>query len=309
MFLLIPFTLFTPSYLEMPIYFYLLLLQSDKTPLWAFYLMFVSVSVITFRAREQATLPISILLRICLIAVVNKNFEAGISITRLLRAIWLRSSFILVLLVFFWFSLLTVNVFHICFVVIVLLFVVKGNSTKPGVPSFRHRHWKYLVILFDIFLLIRYGWSILVESGEQVSQQMLDFLNIMGITYFYNLDPRCFNFVPLLVSATITVQLWTYTSRIYHMETRSSITIPSRYRAILEKGLNIVTIVYYKLIPWASHLLVLVILIKLEFSVISAIIVIWSLAVLWVHMVRPNNLPAYRALHRMWMIFLRLLTV
>ena len=47
LFLLIPFTLFSPAYMQIPIYAYLLLLQYDKTPLWAFYCMFASASLIT----------------------------------------------------------------------------------------------------------------------------------------------------------------------------------------------------------------------------------------------------------------------
>ena len=55
LFLLIPFTLFSPSYFEIPIYCYLLLLQYDKTPLWAFYIMFASACLITIRSREIAS--------------------------------------------------------------------------------------------------------------------------------------------------------------------------------------------------------------------------------------------------------------
>lgn len=63
-----------------------------------------------------------------MILIVNKNFKLAINITRVLRSIWLRSSFVLVLLVLFWFSLLTVNLFHISFVLIVLLFITKNNN-------------------------------------------------------------------------------------------------------------------------------------------------------------------------------------
>ena len=62
-----------------------------------------------------------------------------------------------------------------------------------------------------------------METGIQIDQSISDFLNILGVTYFYNTSPYYFNFVPLLVSATITVQLWTYTSRIYQMERGTSL--------------------------------------------------------------------------------------
>ena len=62
-----------------------------------------------------------------------------------------------------------------------------------------------------------------METGIQIDQSIYDFLNILGVTYFYNTDPYYFNIVPLLVSGTITVQLWTYTSRIYQMQTGSSL--------------------------------------------------------------------------------------
>ena len=35
--------------------------------------------------------------------------------------------------------------------------------------------------------------------------------------------------------------------------------------------------------------------------------ILWSLIVLWVHMVKPNSLPAYRSLQFLWMVFLRLI--
>ena len=44
-----------------------------------------------------------------------------------LRVVWLRASFVLVLLLLFWFSLLTVNIFHLLFIIVVLLFVTKDE--------------------------------------------------------------------------------------------------------------------------------------------------------------------------------------
>ena len=283
------------------------MLQYDKTPLWIFYLMFASICAITFRSWGSASMELEVLLRVCLIGVVNKNFEIAVSLTTFLRSMWLRSSFVLVLFGFFWFSLLTVNIFHITFVLTVLIFVVKGNSSTPGVPSFRHRNWKYLVLLFDIFLSIRLLWIILKEQSYPIGANIVNFMNILGITYAYNQDFEYFNVVPLLISAMLTVQLWTYSSRIYHLETKSGHKLHRLYRAFLEKTVRVLKICYYKLVPWASHLIVLFILIKLEFSLIAGLLVFWSLVCLWAHMVKPNNLAAYRSLHRLWRIVLKLL--
>lgn len=154
----------------------------------------------------------------CLILIVNKNYNAAVSITRVLRSVWLRSSFVFVLLVLFWFSLLTVNLFHISFVLIVLLFITKNNNSKDQQPSFRHRNWKYLVLLFNIFLVSRLCWLILDTDFQlKITGKLNDILSIIGITYNYGLNWSYFNMIPLLVSGVLTVQYWTYSSRIYNL--------------------------------------------------------------------------------------------
>lgn len=139
------------------------MLQYNKNSLYFFYFMFISVCVITYVTSPSNSLQL--LLRICLIFIVNKNFQLAITLTRVVRAIWLKSSFIIVLLIFFWFSLLTVNIFHICFVITVLLFITKDGKVEDNEHSFRHRNWIYLMIIFDVYLLLRFGFSVLKEYG------------------------------------------------------------------------------------------------------------------------------------------------
>lgn len=226
LFLLIPFTTYSPILLQVPIYFYLIWLQTGKTPSWVFYSMFLSICAIVFLDSSQnENISVKILLRLCMILVVNKNFKIAINITSLLRSIWLRSSFVFVLMILFWFSLLTVNIFHICFVLIVLLFITKNNpNTHSQEPSFRHRNWKYLILLFDVFLILRFVYLFLVKDFKvRFGSTFNDVLSIIGIQYSYRSSLDSFNIVPLIVSGVLTIQYWTYTSRIYDMETKSSL--------------------------------------------------------------------------------------
>jgi hypothetical protein len=54
----------------------------------------------------------------------------------MLRSFWLRASFAVVLALLFWFSLLTVNIFHLLFIIVVLLFVIRNERVDRH--SYRH---------------------------------------------------------------------------------------------------------------------------------------------------------------------------
>lgn len=191
------------------------MLQSGKVPSWLFYLMFISICSITY-IQDTVSFKTEVLLRIFIILIVNKKFKMAVNFTKFLRSIWLRSSFVFVLLILFWFSLLTVNLFHISFILIVLLFITKNNSPHSQQPSFRHKNWKYLVYIFNLFLVLRLSWIIIDKNiCFQLSQNIYDILSIIGITYDYGLKWHYFNLIPLLVSGVLTVQFWTYSSRIY----------------------------------------------------------------------------------------------
>jgi hypothetical protein len=151
-----------------------------------------------------------------------------------LRSIWLRSSFVFVLLVLFWFALLTVNLFHISFVIIVLLFIAKTNNTHSEQPSFRHKNWKYLVLLFNVFLVSRLFWLISQKDlNKSLPAHLHDILSLFGIPYRYNLSLEYFNMIPLIVSGVLTVQYWTYSSRIYDLESKKAIQLLPTYRTLI----------------------------------------------------------------------------
>ena len=71
-----------------------------------------------------------------------------------LKALWLRWCFIIVLILLFWFALMKVNIFHLGLTAILLLFVTRG--TEDGERSFRNKNWKYLMGVFNAFLILRY---------------------------------------------------------------------------------------------------------------------------------------------------------
>ena len=199
--------------------------------------MFCFTCLITFLETTHSFL-MQIVLRLCLILLVNKNFKLAINITRIIRAIWLRSSFVFVLLILFWFSLLTVNLFHISFVLIVLLFIIKNSNQSPTQPSFRHRNWKYLMVLFNTFLVSRLIWLVSQKDARlALSGKVNDILSIIGITYDYGLAWQYFNMIPLIVSGVLTVQYWTYSSRIYDLESKQTLQFSPAYHTFILRAL------------------------------------------------------------------------
>lgn len=178
--------------------------------------MFLSICIITFLTHPST--PLQLLLRLCLIFIVNKNFQLAITLTNAVRTVWLRSSFVIVLVILFWFSLLTVNMFHIGFVVIVLLFITKDGRDEEHQHSFRNRNWIYLMIFFDVFLVLRLMFSIAKEYELGLADLFEEILALLGISYRYGVNQSHFNLIPLIISGIITVQYWTYTSRIYNIQ-------------------------------------------------------------------------------------------
>ena len=154
-FLLLPFTLFQAEVVQLPIYIYIIPLQYNYAPTWSFYLMLLSVFGIIYLSEEM-----EIVLRVAMVLIINKNIQLAISITKLVRSIVLRGSFMVVLSVLLWFALKTVNVFHIGLVVVLLLFITKNAKSDTNERSFRNRKWKYLQGIFQIFMVCRYMWSV-----------------------------------------------------------------------------------------------------------------------------------------------------
>ena len=113
-------------------------------------------------------LNIDVLLRITAVLIVTKNLQGGYEIGEIIKTFWLRSSFALVLSVLFWYSLLTVNIFHLLFIAIILLFITKGSG-ESQMHSFRHRNWKYLLGLFNVFLTLRLFYALAVNSGWTIN--------------------------------------------------------------------------------------------------------------------------------------------
>lgn len=79
----------------------------------------------------EVDLDNSIILRMALVLLVNKNIQLLNQVAEIVKKLWLRSSFVLVLAVMFWFALKTVNVFHILLTIVLLIFVsAKGSTSK-----------------------------------------------------------------------------------------------------------------------------------------------------------------------------------
>ena len=90
--------------------------------------MLLSVFAITYLNYDTDNMSANFLLRLCLVFMVDKNFELAINIADAIRLVWLRNSFVIVLAVLFWFGLRTVNIFHMTFIIMVLLFITRGHN-------------------------------------------------------------------------------------------------------------------------------------------------------------------------------------
>lgn len=84
--------------------------------------------IIFLQKDNQSTIDNALLLRISIVLLVNKNIHVLTEVTEIVKKIWLRSSFVLVLAFLFWFSLKTVNIFHIILTIILLIFISAKNA-------------------------------------------------------------------------------------------------------------------------------------------------------------------------------------
>ena len=154
MLLVIPFLVVDNSVLQVPIYVYVLALQWNVKHRGLAVVMLLSVGLVTF--FDEIGVKGGLLARVLAALLVAKDVQMGEIVGSMLRSLWLRLSFAFVLALLFWFSLLTVNVFHLVLIIVVLLFVVKNERVEQR--SYRHRNWKYLQLLFNIFLLSRLAY-------------------------------------------------------------------------------------------------------------------------------------------------------
>jgi hypothetical protein len=85
--------------------------------------MLMTAGVIT--AKDGSGIQ-GVVLRVLGTLLVSKELQGGQILGETIRSFWLKSSFAVVLMLLFWFSLLTVNIFHLLFIIVVLLFVIKS---------------------------------------------------------------------------------------------------------------------------------------------------------------------------------------
>lgn len=124
-----------------------------------------------------------VVLRVLGTLLISKELQGGQVLGATIRSFWLRSSFAVVLLLLFWFSLLTVNIFHLLFIIVVLLFVIKSEPEHHH--SYRHRNWKYLQLLFNTFLTLRLFYAMTSTYEIQIPHYFQSILDIAGISYVY----------------------------------------------------------------------------------------------------------------------------
>lgn len=128
------------------------------------------------------------MLRVFMVLMANKNISGSIEVGEIVKTVWLKSSFGVVLGLLFWFSLITVNMFHLVFIVILLLFITK-DSGRQNTESYRHRHWGYLLALFNFFLVLRVVYALMVYYSITLplnSELMKSMVALTGIPYRYS---------------------------------------------------------------------------------------------------------------------------
>lgn len=110
--------------------------------------------------------------------------------------------------------------------------------------------------------------------------------------------------VPLLINAILGLQYFTYNSKVYSIHSKSQMF--QTYRTFLASLADIMTVIYYKLLPWASYLAILCLLLFLKFSLSTCILLGWALMTLGIHLLSKNEPSSYKRLHILWLIYARL---
>lgn len=104
-------------------------------------------------------------------------------------------------------------------------------------------------------MVLMEGW------GWGVEERCKEVLQLTGISFRYVPSRHLFNAIPLLINAIMGLQFLTYNSKIYSKHSQS--TIFQNYRAMLAAAIDILTVVYYKLLPWVSYLAIICLLLIL----------------------------------------------
>lgn len=73
--------------------------------------------------------------------------------------------------------------------------------------------------------------------------------------------------------------------------------------------MKLFTIIYYKLIPWMSYVFIIFVILALEFSCTSFILLVWLLVSLGVQVQRKNCLRTYEIMYNLWSVVERLFAV
>lgn len=104
-------------------------------------------------------------------------------------------------------------------------------------------------------MVLMEGWGLGVEESWK------ELLQLTGISFRYVPSNNLFNAIPLLINSIMGLQFLTYNSKIYSKHSQS--TLFQNYRAMLASAIDILTVVYYKLLPWASYLAIICLLLFL----------------------------------------------
>lgn len=133
---------------------------------------------------------------------------------------------------------------------------------------------------------------------------MKNILQLSGISFKYVTNMNLFNEVPLFINAIMGLQFFTYNSKIYSKHTQSTLFLD--YRDILLKIMDILTVIYYKLLPWVSYLAIISLLLFLEPSIFAFVLLVWILTTLGTHILSRNEPASYKRLFWFWLTYSRL---
>jgi len=93
-------------------------------------------------------------------------------------------------------------------------------------------------------------------------------------------------------------QYLTYQSRIYN-QVRERPILPV-YEKKINELIKLFTIIYYKLIPWLSYAFIFFVILALEFSCTSLILLVWLLISLAFQIQRRNEPRTYEIMYSLW---------
>jgi hypothetical protein len=110
-----------------------------------------------------------------------------------------------------------------------------------------------------------------------------------------------------MINSIIGLQFLTYKSKIYSKQSHSNLF--QNYKTLLAKLIDIMTVVYYKLLPWVSYFAIITLSLVLDASLLTFILLAWITIILGAHILLKHQLAHYKILFWLWQSYSKLVSL